>query len=412
MRGESGDSRAALRHYGRAAAATHGRTAGMPSAWPTAPTRWRRRFRGACGGGWRLRAGWCTTRRFCFWTSRPPAWTRPRAFRCGRLISHLRAQQGHTLFLTTHYMDEADRLCDRVAIVEGGRIVALDTPVALKGVGARRQPHRTAIRAGSAATAWPTWRRLPAVKSVRALGTATYRVSSDSGPASAQELIELARERKLELKSLSVQSTSLDDVFLHYTGHGLAEMGEAAAPAGRQEERRPPMKRALALVERDMRKFRRSPALLVASLVLPLLQLIILGNAFGGNIKNVDSGRGQPGPWAAIGGCAGAGPRGGRECAHVPAHGLRRPGRRYRRPAQGRAGRGADHSAALFARPAGTAPAAPGADYRQHGSLGGGRRRLADGGPGRRPSTRPRSRRANRSRPRWMWWRSIPISTT
>jgi ABC-2 type transport system permease protein len=47
------------------------------------------------------------------------------------------------------------------------------------------------------------------------------------------------------------------------------------------------MKRALALVERDMRKFRRSPALLFASLVLPLVQLIILGNAFGGNIKNV-----------------------------------------------------------------------------------------------------------------------------
>jgi ABC-2 type transport system permease protein len=50
------------------------------------------------------------------------------------------------------------------------------------------------------------------------------------------------------------------------------------------------MKRALALVERDMRKFRRSPALLFASLVLPLVQLVILGNAFGGNIKNVGLG--------------------------------------------------------------------------------------------------------------------------
>jgi len=50
------------------------------------------------------------------------------------------------------------------------------------------------------------------------------------------------------------------------------------------------MKRALALVERDMRKFRRSPALLFASLVLPLVQLVILGNAFGGNIKNVSLG--------------------------------------------------------------------------------------------------------------------------
>src|SRR6202789_1576868 len=50
------------------------------------------------------------------------------------------------------------------------------------------------------------------------------------------------------------------------------------------------MKRALALVERDMRKFRRSPALLFASLMLPLVELVILGNAFGGNIKNVNLG--------------------------------------------------------------------------------------------------------------------------
>ena len=76
---------------------------------------------------------------------------------------------------------------------------------------------------------------LPAVKSVRALGSATYRVSSDRGPASAQELVELARTLKLELKALSVQSTSLDDVFLHYTGHGLAE-AEAAVPAGRRKK--------------------------------------------------------------------------------------------------------------------------------------------------------------------------------
>ena len=49
----------------------------------------------------------------------------------------------------------------------------------------------------------------------------------------AQELIELAHTHKLELKALSVQSTTLDDVFLHYTGHGLTEMPETAAPTGR-----------------------------------------------------------------------------------------------------------------------------------------------------------------------------------
>jgi len=147
------------------------------------------------------------------------------------MITHLRVQQGRTLFLTTHYMDEADRLCDRVAIVDRGRMVAQDTPVALKASvpGASRievqfEPDLPTGAAGLES--------LPAVQSVRSLGSATYRISSDRGPASAQELVELAREHKLELKSLSVESTSLDDVFLHYTGHGLADSPEAAAPAG------------------------------------------------------------------------------------------------------------------------------------------------------------------------------------
>ena len=147
------------------------------------------------------------------------------------MITHLRAQEGRTLFLTTHYMDEADRLCDRVAIVDKGKIVALDTPVALKasvpGASRIEVQFEPDLQHGAA-----DLEALPAVQSVRELGSASYRISSDRGPASAQELVELAREHKLELKSLVVQSTSLDDVFLHYTGHGLTEMAEAV-PAGR-----------------------------------------------------------------------------------------------------------------------------------------------------------------------------------
>jgi ABC-2 type transport system ATP-binding protein len=148
------------------------------------------------------------------------------------MITHLRAQQGRTLFLTTHYMDEADRLCDRVAIVDKGRIVALDTPVALKasvpGASRIELQFEPDLPGGAAEL-----KLLPAVKSVQALGSGTYRISSDRGPASAQELLDLAHEHNLGVKSLSVQSTSLDDVFLHYTGHGLAETAEAAVPAGR-----------------------------------------------------------------------------------------------------------------------------------------------------------------------------------
>jgi ABC-2 type transport system ATP-binding protein len=147
------------------------------------------------------------------------------------MITHLRAKQGRTLLLTTHYMDEADRLCDRLAIVDHGRIVAMDTPVALKSSvpGASRIEVQFEPDLPNGATDLES---LPAVQTARSLGSATYRLSSDRGPASAQELVELARQRKLELKSLSVQSTSLDDVFLHYTGHGLAE-ADAADPAGR-----------------------------------------------------------------------------------------------------------------------------------------------------------------------------------
>ena len=148
------------------------------------------------------------------------------------MISQLRAQQGRTLFLTTHYMDEADRLCDRLAIVDRGHIVAMDTPVALKSSvpGASRIEVQFAPDLPHGAA---DLEALPATQSVRSLGSATYRVSSDRGPASAQELVELARAQKLELKSLSVQSTSLDDVFLHYTGHGLAEAEAASALASR-----------------------------------------------------------------------------------------------------------------------------------------------------------------------------------
>lgn len=146
------------------------------------------------------------------------------------MITHLRSQEGRTLFLTTHYMDEADRLCDRLAIVDKGKVVALDTPVSLKssvpGASRIELQFEPDLPNGTA-----DLERLPAVNSVRSLGSATYRVSSDRGPASAQELIELAHQHKLELKALSVQSTTLDDVFLHYTGHALTDMSEAAAPA-------------------------------------------------------------------------------------------------------------------------------------------------------------------------------------
>ena len=101
------------------------------SASPTAPTR-------RCSrspAGWRSGSWWpgrsCTGPRSCSSTSPPPASIRRAASRCGT-SSASSTRDGQTILLTTHYMEEADELCDRLAIIDHGQLLALDTPSALK----------------------------------------------------------------------------------------------------------------------------------------------------------------------------------------------------------------------------------------------------------------------------------------
>ena len=89
------------------------------------------------------------------------------------------------------------------------------------------------------------------------------------------------------MKSLSVQNTTLDDVFVHYTGRQLRdELVKAYAFVMPQRPGVATMNRMLAIIEREMRKFFRSPALMLVSMIFPLVQLIVLGNAFGGKIRD------------------------------------------------------------------------------------------------------------------------------
>ena len=115
----------------------------------------------AGSSGWRSAARSCTSRRFCFWTSRPPASTRSRARAFWDLIHEL-SEAGHTIFVSTHYMDEAE-YCHRLALMYRGRVIALGTPAELKAgltahsllnldiVGPARD-HARARRAGRACT--------------------------------------------------------------------------------------------------------------------------------------------------------------------------------------------------------------------------------------------------------------------
>jgi ABC-2 type transport system ATP-binding protein len=143
------------------------------------------------------------------------------------MLSKLKRERDLTILVTTHYMDEADKLCDRIAIVDHGKLVALDSPLKLKA----SVPGKNIMEV-SFANAPPDWqtllRNLPEVADVKAVDN-VYRLSSDNGPRTTVEVMDAARKAGVEVTSLSVQSTTLDDVFVHYTGHQLRDALQAPA---------------------------------------------------------------------------------------------------------------------------------------------------------------------------------------
>ncbi len=138
------------------------------------------------------------------------------------MLTKLRETRQLTMLITTHYMDEADRLCDRIAIVDHGKLVALDTPMQLKAT----VPGTNVIEAqfDNMPADWEDrLRRLVDVKEVNALGSGMYRVLSDDGSNTTTDLVQQAVATNVRVKSLSVQNTTLDDVFVHYTGRQLRD---------------------------------------------------------------------------------------------------------------------------------------------------------------------------------------------
>ena len=143
------------------------------------------------------------------------------------MITGIRQNRNLTILVTTHYMDEADRLCDRIAIVDHGHLVALDTPAALK----HSVPGSTVIEAQFTHPPqdWPQQlQRLPGVQAVQPEAANMYRVLTDDGSKTTTAMVEAAVRENVEVKSLSVQSTTLDDVFVHYTGRALRDETQRA----------------------------------------------------------------------------------------------------------------------------------------------------------------------------------------
>ncbi|HWB59668.1 MAG TPA: ATP-binding cassette domain-containing protein [Chthoniobacteraceae bacterium] len=145
------------------------------------------------------------------------------------MLSRLKKEHDLTILMTTHYMDEADKLCDRIAIVDGGKLAALDSPLKLKA----SIPGKNILEVSfaNAPAGWgETLRNLPEVADVKSEEN-IYRLSSHNGPRTLEALMDAARQAGVTVASLSVQSTTLDDVFVHYTGHNLRDSLQAPSAA-------------------------------------------------------------------------------------------------------------------------------------------------------------------------------------
>ncbi|MDE1852818.1 MAG: ATP-binding cassette domain-containing protein [Thaumarchaeota archaeon] len=135
-------------------------------------------------------------------------------------IRMLKEQYGMTLFLTTHYLEEADSLCDRIAIIDHGRIVKIGTPTELKAsIGG------DVIVVGVAETEpdiSDEIKQIPLVKEVKKTGR-EYRIKSEVGEESSIQIIDLVRSKGLHVTKISLTKPTLDEAYLEFTGRSLRE---------------------------------------------------------------------------------------------------------------------------------------------------------------------------------------------
>jgi ABC-2 type transport system ATP-binding protein len=141
----------------------------------------------------------------------PTAGMDPQARRATwEIIASLKAE-GVSVFLTTHYLDEAERLADRVGIMNAGRIIALDRPAALTGADSAvrlqtREPVDVAL-----------FRELPSVRAARTIADG-YLIDTEDAPACLAEVTAWLQQHGILARELRVGSGTLEEVYLRLTG--------------------------------------------------------------------------------------------------------------------------------------------------------------------------------------------------
>jgi ABC-2 type transport system ATP-binding protein len=137
--------------------------------------------------------------------------------------------QGRTVLLTTHYMDEAERLCDRVAIIDHGKVIALDTPRGL--IASLGGEHIVESQLAAAHRAGLDMEKLAELPTVRSARREQELISLAVGEphVALPALLNRLRDEGRELASLTTRHASLEDVFVNLTGRHLRDEEAAAA---------------------------------------------------------------------------------------------------------------------------------------------------------------------------------------
>ena len=140
-------------------------------------------------------------------------------------VQELRKEQGMTVFVTTHYLDEADQICDRLAIIDHGHIVATGSPSELKD---RLGGDIVTIRTGRVEpTVETALRAVPGVAAV-SVQEGSFRIKAPKGEQLIPGLVQACTQASVPLLSVSLKRPSLDEVFLEFTGHEYREEGATA----------------------------------------------------------------------------------------------------------------------------------------------------------------------------------------
>ena len=146
-----------------------------------------------------------------------------------RMWEYIKAvnNEGTTIFLTTHYMDEADHLSDRISIIDHGRIIATGTPSELKNtLGEDLVYLETADLPGTRAVL----SAMTEVKELREKSQGIVAMLNGDGTKILPHIIEILGDRGIRVTVVNLKKPSMDDVFLHFTGRELRDAG-AEKPA-------------------------------------------------------------------------------------------------------------------------------------------------------------------------------------